>query len=196
MRVPDPPSGSTGGSGSSSDRSPAGGSQAPGSNAGAPHTGGSGVLGIDLGERRVGIAIGDLVTRTAAPFATLSRCKTVAEDAVVISRLAREHGVGSLVVGLPLDMDGTEGPQATLTREWAEAIAAATGLPLRLRDERLTSERAERRIGSAGRGRSGGPPSAARREAHRARIDKEAAALILQDDLDDMTNDATERNTR
>jgi putative holliday junction resolvase len=195
MRVPDPPAGATGGSGSSSGHSPAGGSQEARSSARGPHAGGSGVLGIDLGERRVGIAIGDRATRTAAPFATLSRCKTVAEDAVAISRLAREHGVAYLVVGLPLDMDGTEGPQAILTREWAEAISAATGLPLRLRDERLTSERAERRIGGAGRGRSGGPPSAARREAHRARIDKEAAALILQDDLDDMTNDAAERNS-
>jgi putative holliday junction resolvase len=151
------------------------------------------LLGIDLGARRVGVALGDVATRTAAPFATLSRGKTVADDAVVISRLAREQGVSSLVVGLPLDMDGTEGPQAALTREWAEAVAAATGLPLRLRDERLTSERAERRIGNAGRGRSGGPPSAAQRDAHRARIDREAAALILQDDLDAMTKEDAER---
>jgi len=151
------------------------------------------VLGIDLGERRVGVALGDMSARTATPFATLSRGKSVAEDAAVIGRLAAEQGAGALVVGLPLDMDGGEGPQAALTREWAEAVSAATGLPLRLRDERLTSERAERRIGSAGRGRSGGPPSPAQREAHRARIDREAAALILQDDLDAMTNEDAER---
>ncbi len=158
--------------------------------------GGAGrVLGIDLGERRVGVALGDLGTRTAAPFATLSRGKTVADDAAVIARLAAEQGAGVLVVGLPLDMDGTEGPQATVTRAWAEAVSAATGLPLRLRDERLTSQRAERRIGTAGRGRSGGPPSAAQRDARRARIDREAAALILQDELDAMTNDTNDRNT-
>lgn len=127
------------------------------------------ILGIDLGERRVGIALGDPETLTAAPFATLGRGKSLAEDVAAISRLAAEQGVGSLVVGLPLDMDGREGSQARLTREWAEAVAAATGLPLRLRDERLTSERAERRVGPAGRGRSGGPPGAAQREAHRAR---------------------------
>ena len=147
------------------------------------------VLGIDLGERRVGVALGDLDARTAAPFATLSRGKSVTEDAAAISRLAAEQDVGALVVGLPLDMNGDEGPQATLTREWAEAVAAATGLPLRLRDERLTSERAERRIGTPARGRSGGPPSASQREARKARIDREAAALILQDDLDAMTKE-------
>ena len=117
------------------------------------------IVGIDLGERRIGVAIGDPAALTASPFA-------------------------ALVVGLPINMDGSEGPQAARTREWAEAVAAATGLALRYRDERLTSERAGSRIGKAGRGRSGGPPSPARREAYRARIDREAAALILQDDLD------------
>ena len=142
------------------------------------------IVGIDLGERRIGVALGDLETRTTSPFATLSRSKSVAEDAAVLSRLAAEHGAEALVVGLPLNMDGSEGLQATRTRAWAEAVAAACGLPLRYRDERLTSERAERRIGAAARGRSGGPPSAAQRDARRARIDREAAALILQDDLD------------
>ena len=71
-------------------------------------------------------------------------------------------------------------------------MASATGLPLRLRYERLTSQRAERRIGGMARGRSGGPPSPAQREAFRARIDREAAALILQDDFDAMIGDTTE----
>ena len=94
------------------------------------------------------------------------------------------------MVGLPLDMDGGEGLQAAKTREWAEAISEATGLQLRLRDERLTSERAERRIGHPARGRSGGPPSASARDAYRARIDREAAALILQDEIDATSADA------
>ncbi len=81
-------------------------------------------------------------------------------------------------------MNGGEGLQATRTREWAVAVADATGLALRFRDERLSSERAEHRIGRAARGRSGGPPTAAQRDAHRARIDREAAAVILQDELD------------
>jgi putative Holliday junction resolvase len=151
------------------------------------------VIGIDLGDRRIGIAIGDLQARTASPFATLGRGKTVAEDAAALSSLAAEQGAEALVVGLPLNMDGSEGLQAAKTREWADAVSAASGLPLSYRDERLTSERAEHRIGPAGRGRSGGPPSAAQRESYRARVDREAAALILQDDLDATTNENPER---
>jgi putative Holliday junction resolvase len=150
-------------------------------------------LGIDLGERRIGVAVGDPARGVASPLTTISRAKTVAADAVVISRLAAEQRVSTLVVGLPLDMDGGEGLQATRTREWAEAVAVATGLPLRYRDERLTSERAERRIGGASRGRSGGPPSAAQRNAYRGRVDREAAALILQDEFDDVRGEDVER---
>jgi len=150
-------------------------------------------LGIDLGERRIGIAVGDPATRVASPLTTISRARTVAADAVVISRLAAEQRASELVVGLPLDMDGGEGSQATRTREWAEAAAVATGLPLRYRDERLTSERAERRIGGVARGRSGGPPSAAQRDAYRARVDREAAALILQDEFDNARPEDVER---
>lgn len=147
-------------------------------------------LGIDLGERRIGVAIGDLAARTAQPLLTLGRAKKLADDALSISRLAAEQQAGVLVVGLPLDMDGGEGLQATKTRAWAEAISEATGLPLRMRDERLTSERAERRIGPPARGRSGGPPSASARDAYRARVDREAAALILQDEIDATSADA------
>jgi putative Holliday junction resolvase len=153
------------------------------------------LIGVDLGARRIGVAIGDVDARVATPLGILSRGKTVAEDAVAISRIAAEQGAGALVVGLPLDMDGGEGLQAIKTREWAEAVAAASGLPLRYRDERLTSVRAERRTGTAGRGRSGGPPSPAKREAHRARIDREAAALIVQDDLDALTDEGGERRS-
>ena len=148
------------------------------------------LLGLDLGERRIGVAVADLRTGSVAPLTTIRRARRIDDDAIVVGRLALEQRCGVLVVGLPLDMDGTEGPQATKTRDWAVAIEAATGLPLRLRDERLTSVRAEQRMGSAGRGASGGPPSAARLEAYRARIDREAAALILQDEIDAMAADA------
>jgi putative Holliday junction resolvase len=151
------------------------------------------VLGIDLGERRIGVALGDLELGTAAPLVTLSRARTIQADARVLARLASEQRAQALVVGLPLDKDGTEGPQAKLTREWATAVASATGMPLRFRDERLSSVRAEERIGSPPRGRSGGPPSASQRDAHRARIDREAAALILQDDLDARRAEAANR---
>ncbi len=102
----------------------------------------------------------------------------------LLLRLATEHQATSLVVGLPLNTDGSEGPQAARTREWAAAVAELAGLPLRFRDERLSSVRAEQRIGNPARGKSGGPPSPSALNAHRARIDREAAALILQDEFD------------
>jgi putative Holliday junction resolvase len=141
-------------------------------------------LGIDLGERRIGVALGEVATHSATPLATLSRARTVDEDARVVARLAAEQRADGLVVGLPLNSDGSEGPQAATTREWAAAVAVATGLPLRFRNEHLSSVRAEQRIGGPARGKGGGPPSSAQRNAYRARVDREAAALILQDDLD------------
>ncbi len=145
------------------------------------------ILGIDLGERRIGVAEGNPATGVVAPLATLRRSRAPQQDARTIARLAGERQAAELIVGLPLNADGSEGPQAARTREWGAAVAAETGLPLRFWDERLTSERAEQRIGGTARGRSGGPPTAAQREAYRARVDREAAALILQDYFDART---------
>jgi putative holliday junction resolvase len=142
------------------------------------------LLGLDVGERRIGVALGDPGVGSAAPLVTIARSRTVEEDAVTVARLAAEHAAAGLVVGLPLDMSGEEGEQARRTREWAGDIGRLTGLPVRFRDERLTSERAERLIGPAPRGRAGGAPTPGQREARRARIDREAAALILQDEFD------------
>ena len=151
------------------------------------------VVGIDLGERRIGVAIGERATRTATPFTTLRRGRRVADDVAAVVNIATEQRAGEIVVGLPLNMDGTEGPQAAQTREWAQQLAATTGLPVTFRDERLTSERAERRIGGAPRGKSGGPPSPGQRDAYRARVDREAAALILQDAFDASANADSDR---
>ena len=90
-----------------------------------------------------------------------------------------------LVVGLPLMMDGTSGEQAQRTREWAAAALAGFELPVRWHDERLTTERAIDRVGKPVRGPAGGPPSASARRAYRARLDREAAAFILQAELDE-----------
>ena len=88
------------------------------------------------------------------------------------------------MVGLPLHASGDAGAQAAVTQEWAAAVAPILGLPVTFRDERLTSHLAEGRVGPMKRGRSGGPPTRTQRDAHRARIDREAAAIILQDELD------------
>jgi putative Holliday junction resolvase len=142
------------------------------------------LLGVDLGERRIGLAIADDDGSGARPLTTLRRARSLAADVAALAALVATHRVTELVVGLPLDMRGPEGPQAAATRAWAEAVAARLGLPLTLRDERLTSHVAESRLGPAKRGRSGGPPSRVQRDAQRARIDREAAAIILQDELD------------
>jgi putative holliday junction resolvase len=142
------------------------------------------ILGVDLGDRRIGIALGDPANRSAMPLVTLIRARTVEEDARTLSRLAAEQRADRLVVGLPLHADGSESPQAARTREWAADIERLTGLPVRFRNEHLSSVRAEQRIGGPARGRSGGPPSPSQRDAYRARVDREAAALILQDELD------------
>jgi len=105
-------------------------------------------------------------------------------EGAVLARLVAEHGVTELVVGLPLHMSGDEGVQALQTRAWAEAMAERLCLPLSLRDERRSSVAAEERMPRLRRGSSGAPPGHHRREAHRARIDREAAAGILQAELE------------
>ncbi len=141
------------------------------------------LLGIDLGERRIGVALGDLKTGLVRPLVTLTR-RDIETDAANLHRLAREHDAEELVVGLPLSLDGSEGPQAQRTREWAAALADHCVLPLTWRDERHTSAEAEERIGRSGRGRGGGAPSAAAMRAYRARVDREAAAAIVQSAMD------------
>lgn len=142
------------------------------------------LLGIDLGERRVGLALADDDGSAARPLATLRRGRSLEADAAALATVVERHAVEELVVGLPLDVSGEEGPQAILTRTWAEGIRERIAVPLTLRDERLSSHLAESRLGPMKRGRSGGPPSKTQRDAYRARVDREAAAIILQDELD------------
>lgn len=141
------------------------------------------LLGVDLGERRIGLALGDRTTGTARPLTTIGR-RDLPGDIALMRTLVAEHRVEGLVVGLPLSADGSEGSQAIGTRGWAEEVAKSLGLPLSFQDERHTSVGAERRVGGPGRGRSGGPPSNARLRGWRARIDREAATAILQAALD------------
>ena len=142
------------------------------------------LLGVDLGERRIGLAIADRDGGSAFALTTLNRGRDTAADAAALARVATEQDVDELVVGLPLHANGDEGTQAAVTREWVAAVAPILGLPVTFRDERLTSHLAESRVGPMKRGRSGGPPTRKQRDAYRARIDREAAAIILQDELD------------
>lgn len=142
------------------------------------------LLGVDLGERRIGLAIAEGGGAAARPHSTLRRASSIERDAAALAEVIAADRVDELVVGLPLEMSGEEGPQALATRAWGEAIAARLGIELAFRDERLTSHVAEGRLAPMKRGRSGGPPSRVQRDAYRARVDREAAAVILQDELD------------
>jgi putative Holliday junction resolvase len=142
------------------------------------------ILGIDLGAKRIGLAVADAGIGIARPLATVNRSATLEADATSIGHVCREQGVGELVVGLPVEASGVEGQMAAGAREWAAAVGERLGLPVAMRDERLSSFEAERRLGRMPRGRSGGPPSRTQRNTFRAKIDREAASVILQDELD------------
>ena len=153
------------------------------------------ILGLDVGSRRIGVALAEAGALSARPLTTivLSRGQPGAERIAAgpepralaaIERLVAEHRVAELVVGLPLEASGATGPMADAATAWASALRDRLGLSVTLRDERLSSSLAEARLGPMPRGRSGGPPSRDQRERYRARVDREAAAIILQDELD------------
>lgn len=144
----------------------------------------TGLLGVDLGRKRIGIALAEDESSPGRPLTTLRRARTPAQDAAALGALIEAHGIVELVVGLPLEAAGHEGSQAAITRAWTEAIQTHLLVRVTLRDERLTSYVAETRLGPMKRGRSGGPPTRTQRDAYRARVDREAAAIILQDELD------------
>jgi len=146
----------------------------------------SALLGIDLGERRIGIALAEDGALSARPLTTIPRGRAIETDILALRTLIDRHGVGEVVVGLPLEAGGAVGPQANHTLAWVEELRAGLerDVVITMRDERLTSHVAESRLGPMGRGRSGGPPSKTQRDRYRARVDREAAAIILQDVLD------------
>ena len=130
------------------------------------------VLGLDLGQSRIGVAISDPARRVAVPFGTI---RTGApEDVKAIAALVREHEVTAIVVGHPLSMTGRSGAAADHAEKFAEALRGFLGVPVHLQDERLSTVQAERDLAAQGlRGRE-------RREV----VDQAAATLILQAYLD------------
>jgi len=126
-------------------------------------------LGVDLGTVRIGLALADDVLRTARPLTTVVR-RSEAADLAAIAAVARDYEVSRAVLGLPLNMDGSEGPAARKARAFQPKLAAALGVPVELFDERLSSFEAETRL------REQGFSSKDRR----GMVDEEAAAVILQ----------------
>jgi putative holliday junction resolvase len=129
------------------------------------------LLGLDHGSRRIGVAIGDTETRLAFARPALQR-RNAEQDIRAIGQLARAEGAALVVLGLPRNMDGSEGSQAAAARDFGEQLAAI-GLVVVLQDERLTSWQAAEQIG----------PRRAR-ERRSGELDSAAARLILQEYLD------------
>jgi putative Holliday junction resolvase len=95
------------------------------------------LLGIDLGERRIGLAIADGDGSSAQPYLTIKRGRDLAADTAALETVVKATAATEVVVGLPLEASGAEGPQSRLTRDWAAAIETRLGLPVVMRDERL-----------------------------------------------------------
>lgn len=131
------------------------------------------LMGLDVGEKTVGVAFSDELGWTAQPYKTLQR-KNIQQDLRDIRDLANEHRVGTVVVGLPKNMNGTLGRQAREVTAFARRIEQELGVPVVLWDERLTTVAANRVLIQADLSRA----------KRKKKVDKIAAALILQGYLD------------
>jgi len=129
------------------------------------------LLGLDIGGRRIGVAISDELGVIASPVAMVPRGPNVARE---LRDLVAKYGAIGLIAGLPVGMSGREGPQAADIRAYTDAIATDVGLPLEYWDERLTTSIAERSLIASG----------TRRDKRKQQVDAVAAAVILQSYLD------------
>jgi putative Holliday junction resolvase len=137
------------------------------------------LLALDIGDRRVGVAVSDETGLIASPLTVILRASK-AKDFERIARFVREYGVEGLVVGHPLNADGSAGPQAQRVERYTAALidalrAEGLSLPVVLWDEQMSTLRAQEVMIAAG----------GRRKDRRMRIDSVAAAVILQDYLDE-----------
>ncbi|MDP9387544.1 MAG: Holliday junction resolvase RuvX [Actinomycetota bacterium] len=132
------------------------------------------VVGLDLGGRRIGVAVSDATGTLATPHSVVERGKDRAEDHRRLADLVEELGAEWVVVGLPLSLSGVAGPAACAADEEARALAGAVAVPVETWDERLTTVSAERSL------RAGGVRARDRRRV----VDKVAAAVLLQGWLD------------
>jgi putative Holliday junction resolvase len=135
-------------------------------------------LGLDVGNRRIGVAVSDELGLTAQPVLTLERKRGPGgisrEDLRSLARLARRFGVVGIVVGNPVHLSGELSPQTAKTQAFAAALGELSGLPIHLWDERLTTREAHQILYEAGHAR----------QQHRKVVDQVAATLILQSFLE------------
>ena len=134
-------------------------------------------LGLDVGSRRIGVALSDASGTLATPLTTIMAVPQ-AQALERIGRLCAEHEVVEIVVGLPLTLRGEVGPQAETVQKFAEALGQSIALPIQFFDERLTTAAAEQQLRDLG----------VKPEKRKLQIDQVAAAIILQDYLDQRRN--------
>ena len=127
-------------------------------------------LGLDIGDKWIGVALSDPMGILASPLTIVSR-RDDEKDIETVLNIARQHQVGQIVAGLPRSMDGSLGKQAEKVREFTQKLADASQIPVALQDERLTTVAAKRLLHTAKPGK-------------KVRDDAAAAALILQSYLD------------
>jgi putative Holliday junction resolvase len=131
------------------------------------------IMALDVGGRRIGVALSDTRRVIASPLTTL-RAEPRARALAELAKLVKDYEVTEVVVGLPLTLSGEVGPQAKLVQAFADELAGAIAVPVRQFDERLTTVAAERMMLDLGM----------KPEQRKARIDEVAASIILQDFLD------------
>jgi putative Holliday junction resolvase len=131
-------------------------------------------LGLDIGDRRIGVALSDPEGILASPLTIIERTEDSQALAAIIE-IINKQDVGQVIVGLPRSLDGTLGGQAEKVREFAQKLAGQIKVPLEYRDERLTTVMAQRLKRASG----------GKKTRQKARYDAQAAALILQDYLDE-----------
>lgn len=136
------------------------------------------ILGIDYGERRIGVAVSDPLGISAQPLSTVARRRGKRPPYAELERIITEWEIGTLVVGLPLTPEGDESPWTGEVRAFGDRLAERTALPVHYVDERMTSARAERAMRAIGISRS--------QRQQKERIDAGAAILILQAHLDSL----------
>ena len=132
------------------------------------------VMALDVGDRRIGVALSDPTGMLATPLTAVDRVAAKPSDIDEILRIAREHDAESIIVGLPLTLSGAEGDQAKGVRAFISDLSARTGLPVDTVDERYSTVQALRMMRESG----------ARHSRDRGRVDASAAAVILQAYLD------------
>ena len=143
-------------------------------------------LGLDIGSRRIGVAVTDDLGLTAQPVMTLARRSNRREDLRSLARLCRRFGVAGIVVGNPLHLSGEAGTSASKIQAFAAELGDLTGLPIHLWDERLTTREAHQLLYEVGR----------ERQRHRKVVDQVAATLILQSFLDEKGRERGNKGTR